>query len=44
MKWSEYKELMKAEWHFHSRNPELLLVWFVILGSVGFLIFKHLHP
>ncbi len=43
MSWKEYKEQMKEEWDFYRRNPEMFLVWFVILSSVGFLIFKHFH-
>jgi hypothetical protein len=41
MKWKEYKESLKEEWDFHCRNPEMFLVWFVIVLSVGFLALKH---
>lgn len=32
MNWNEYKQHLKDEWEFHKRNPEMLLVWGMLIG------------
>lgn len=39
MKWGEYKELLKDEWEFHKKHPEMFTVW-VIYILAAYIIIK----
>jgi hypothetical protein len=39
MTWKEYREIMKEEWQFHKRNPEMLVVFGVYVFIFVYLIF-----
>ena len=32
MDWKEYRQHLKEEWEFNRRNPELFIVWGIIVG------------
>jgi hypothetical protein len=42
MTFKDYKNLLKDEWEFHKRNPEMFLVWAAILISSIYLLVKWL--
>lgn len=35
-----FKEHMKEEWDFYKRNPEMFLLWFVIIISAIYGFYK----
>jgi hypothetical protein len=40
MTFKGYKNLLKDEWEFHKRNPEMFFVWGAILISWIYLLVK----
>jgi len=40
MGWKEYRQHLKDEWDFHCRNPEMFLVWGVIVGGFIYCLIK----
>ena len=43
MSLKKYKELMVDEWKFHKRNPEMFLVWIMVVFSFALAVVRLLQ-